>query len=187
MASCAPRTSRALIPTIIEASSSSTTFAAAAAPYVQPIPVSSPAAASTSARVVWSQSSVPSDSWASVGTTKTEARTSASGVSMRSRTAVIRSASGLDRVEHLPDRVADHLPAARIAVEDGAGEVPGLLEGDVRRQRRNLRIGDHLEHRRAVGAEHLVPGIGDAVGIGDAHALEADQLRVPCIREVRNG
>src|SRR3954470_2333665 len=169
MASCAPRTSRALIPTIIEASSSSTTFAAAAAPYVQPIPVSSPAAASTSTRVVWSHSSVPSDSWASVGTTKTEARTSASGVSMRSRTAVIRSASGLDRVEHLPDRVADHLAAARsaveegadrvadelpaggMAVEDGAGEGPGLLEGNVRRQRRNLRIGGHLEHRRAVG------------------------------------
>src|SRR5205823_4660554 len=173
MASCAPRTSSALSPETTAASSSSTTRAAAAAPYVQPIPVSPPASTSTRTSVVSSHSSVPSDSCASVGTVKTEARSSVSGVSTRSATAATAClASRLERVEHLPDRLSDHPAARGISVQNRLREVLGLLEGDVRRQRRHLRIRDRLEHRRPVGGKHLVPRVRHLVGIVDPHALE---------------
>ena len=43
-------------------------------------------------------------------------------------------------------------------------ELPGLLEPDVRRQRRDLGIGDGLDDGGAAGGQRLVPGQADGVG-----------------------
>lgn len=70
--------------------------------------------------------------------------------------------------------------------ESGLGEVGCLLEGDMRRQWRNGRVCDRLEHHRPIGREGGVPGRADRVGIVDPDALEPDQLCIARVREVRN-
>ena len=62
-------------------------------------------------------------------------------------------------------------------LSSGGGERLGLLERDVRRQRRDLRIGDRLDHDRPVGGERVVPGGADlAPGRSTRMPVEPDQL-----------
>src|SRR5437868_5625843 len=51
---------------------------------------------------------------------------------------------------HLLGRLLDHPPAVRVAVHDRRHEVLGLLERDVRRQRRDLGIDVAFDHDRAI-------------------------------------
>ena len=78
-----------------------------------------------------------------------------------------------------------HDPAARgIALRQRLREVLGLLELDVRRQRRHLGIDDRLDDDRPVGGQGPLPGRRDLVRRIDADALEAEQLGVARVREV---
>ena len=74
--------------------------------------------------------------------------------------------------------------AARVAVRQRGRQRLGLLERDVRRQRRHLRVGDRLQHHRPVGGERLLPGAGELLGVVDADAAQADQLGVAGVGEV---
>src|SRR5579862_938709 len=46
-----------------------------------------------------------------------------------------------NRLEHLARGALEHADLVRIALEHGLGEMLGLLQADMRRQRRHLRIG----------------------------------------------
>ncbi|MDQ0752514.1 hypothetical protein QF034_006745 [Streptomyces africanus] len=89
IASCTAGMSRALLPSTSGASSAVRKSPTAAGPYVQPVPVASPADTSQITTVVESQASVPSASGASVGTvyTDTAGRWSSIGSPRRPQTA----------------------------------------------------------------------------------------------------
>jgi len=59
-----------------------------------------------------------------------------------------------------------------------------LLELDMGRQRRHLRVRDRLVYDRPVCRQRLVPGVGDPVRRLDSDAAQPEQLRVPREREV---
>src|SRR5204862_2164762 len=52
----------------------------------------------------------------------------------------------------------------RVALHQRLRHVLGLVDPDVRRQRRDLRVGDRLVDHRTVGRQRLVPGVGHPVG-----------------------
>src|SRR5690242_16703523 len=94
-----------------------------------------PASISTSTRIVESHSSVPSDSGASVGTVYALALALPSAMaSMQASTLfAARKQAGPGFARGLPQ----HRVRAGVALQHGFGERLGLLEGDVRRQRRH--------------------------------------------------
>ena len=55
-------------------------------------------------------------------------------------------------------------------------EVLGVLQRDVRRQWRHIRIGIGFEDDRPIGGQRLVPGGTDPVRVVDEDALEPDQF-----------
>src|SRR3954465_11213332 len=108
------------------------------------MPVCPSASTSTTTIVVESHSSVPSDSGSSVGISN-----------------VSTFISAVDEFLQLAlDRLRDDLAARRVAGQR-LRQLLRLIEADVRRQRRDLRIGDRLDQHRLVGAERLVPGADD--------------------------
>src|SRR5690348_12842010 len=76
----------------------------------------------------------------------------------------------------LLDGLLDDAGLVRVALPQRRGEGLGLLERDVRRQRRNVRVGLHLEHDGRARRQRLVPGRGDLVRIVAEDALQAHQL-----------
>ena len=119
------------------------------------------------------------------GSCTPDARTLRPSRGLDVRRALSTHRPGRDRVEHLPERAGgSSRPRVRVARERGLGEVLRLLERDVRRQRRHLRVDDRLEHGRAVGGERLVPGVAELVRVVDADPVQADQLGVLGVREV---
>jgi hypothetical protein len=60
-----------------------------------------------------------------------------------------------------------------VALEQGQGGVFGLLEGGVRRDGRDVRVGPHVEHRGPAGGQGLVPGRPDLAGVADRDPVQA--------------
>lgn len=54
----------------------------------------------------------------------------------------------------------------------------------MRRQRRHVRVGDHLQQHRAVGGEGLGPGGVDVLRAIHADALEAEHVRITRVGEI---
>src|SRR4051812_23218479 len=132
------------------------------------MPVCPRASTSTTTIVVESHSSVPSDSGSSVGISI--AWTLISAV--------------YEFLELALDRLGDDLAARGIAGQR-MRQLLRLLEADVRREWRHLRVGHGLNQHRLVRAERVVPGVGDLLRIVHTDAAEPEQLGVACVREVR--
>src|SRR6516225_4428939 len=89
----------------------------------------------------------------------------------------------LCRVLHCLRHEAQRLGVAR---PDRRREVPGLLESDVWRQRRHVRIGDRLDYRRTIGREGLLPGVTDGIRSIYANPLQAEFVRISGIGKIRD-
>src|SRR5579875_329118 len=87
-----------------------------------------------------------------------------------------RSASD-ELLELALERLLDDPAGVRVA-RQGHRELLGLLELDVRRQRRHLRVGDRLVDDEALGGERLIPRGADLVGMLDPDPLRPDDLRI---------
>ena len=67
-------------------------------------------------------------------------------------------------IDDLSCGVADDVSCASVALRHRRHEGSGLLERDVRRQRRHFRIGLHLQHDRPIAGERFVPRRGQTIG-----------------------
>src|SRR5947209_6272780 len=65
------------------------------------------------------------------------------------------------------DALLHHRPAVLVAGEDRRRHRLHLLDRGVRRDRRDVRAGVDVEHRRPVGGEGGVPGGAEVVGLVD--------------------
>src|SRR5688500_3847029 len=75
-------------------------------------------------------------------------------------------------LELVLERPLDHPAPPRIALGHREGELLRLLEGDVRRQRRHLRVGEDVDDARPVGGERLVPRRAELLRRLDTQPLE---------------
>src|ERR1051325_4295873 len=89
--------------------------------------------------------------------------------------------AGYELFELALERLLDD-PSGVLVTGQRLGQLLGLLEADVRRQRQDLRIGDRLEQDGTVVGKRLVPGWTDLVGALDADALDPEHLGVACER-----
>ena len=94
----------------------------------------------------------------------------------------IRGSSGQELGELALERLAHHPAGGGIATGQCLRQPVRLLEADVRRQRRDLRVGDELEQRRPAGAERLGPtprrpASGDRRGSPPARAARRSRRR----------
>src|SRR5215212_12185318 len=67
--------------------------------------------------------------------------------------------AGGELLELALERLLDNPRRVRVALEQGLGHLLGLIEADVRRQRRHFGVGDGLVEDRAVRRERLIPGV----------------------------
>src|SRR5690349_15091005 len=137
-----------------------------------------PACTSTVTSVVELHSSVPSDSGASVGISNAATRTAPTAIASLIRAFMPCLPFTRHPVPPLLRGGGYHAQRIRIALDERGQVRLRLLEADVRRKRRHVRIGHHLEHGRALGGERPLPGGPDVFGPIDADAAEADQARV---------
>src|SRR3569832_2809946 len=90
----------------------------------------------------------------------------------------------------LLDGLLDDARLVRVALPQGRGERLRLLERDMRRQRRNVRVGLHLEHDGLARRERLVPRRRDLAGIVAEDSFKPDELgiaREVHVRQVLRG
>src|SRR5665213_112401 len=153
------------------------------------MPVTSPAHTSTSTIVVESHSSEPSDSTGtSVGTRYAETVTCSIGIALpiaRARPILMPVRYS---VEYLGENFLcplDYDPfSVWIVFHKCCHQILGLLETDVRRQNRYVRIGNRLNHYGAVSRERFVPRGTNPLWLVNANPLETKQLGVSCIGEI---
>src|SRR3954454_13155969 len=137
--------------------------------------------------VVEFQAMVPSDSGASVGMVYAATSMLSMTPSMPSLVpipAMRLTLVGQITLRGVLDCLLDESEGVGVAVVDRRGEVLRLFEGDVRWQRRHVRIGDRLQHRWTVGAEHAIPRRPDIFRSIDADPDQAERLGVAGVREV---
>ena len=67
-------------------------------------------------------------------------------------------ASRQDRRQHLAGGADDNAAFLGVALPQGRGEGLGLLQSDMRRQRRHFRVGLELDNDRPVGRQRFFPG-----------------------------
>src|SRR5579871_4571763 len=116
------------------------------------MPKSPPPSTLASTMVVESQAKVPSASGASVGMRKADAVSRAIGASGRMGQGLLLAAGG-ERANDLTGRGLEDADLVRIALQERVGELLRLVERDVRRQRRHVRVGLEGEDHRPVGGQ----------------------------------
>src|SRR5215212_3694710 len=92
--------------------------------------------------------------------------------------------AGGELLELALERLLDNPRRVRVALEQGLGHVLGLLETDVRWQRRHLGIGYGFVEHGPVGRERLIPGVSYAIRRIHPNTLEPEQLREAGVGEV---
>src|SRR5438034_6056906 len=80
------------------------------------------------------------------------------------------------------EALLEHPPPVRVPLQQGHGRVLGLLERGVRRDRRDVGIGPHVEHRGTVSGQGAIPGGGDLVRL-----VHRDTVQVQAPGEARVG
>src|SRR5438477_13055405 len=73
----------------------------------------------------------------------------------------------------------------RITLEYRRGETLRLLERDMWRQRRDIRIDVRLEQGRTVRREDRFPCGADLIGLVDSDTREPERFGVSCVRDCR--
>lgn len=80
------------------------------------------------------------------------------------------------RTQDLVYSAADHATLVRVAFCECRRHVPDLLEGEMRREPRHVRIGFGLKDNRAIGGQSFVRGGPEIFRAINENALETDQL-----------
>src|SRR3569833_815159 len=151
------------------------------------MPREEPASTNTTTSGVACQAKVPAAAGPSVGIRKAAAARLFTGALLDgSIIGVVMPIAGQKRREHLAGGSLDHRTLARIAFAQCLREMHSLLERNMGRQRRDLRVGFDFQQNRPLTTKRQYPDGSETIRLNDIDPFQTDQKHETEKGNIRN-